>query len=227
MFNNPACKNCQFKSSATKLLNEKEIGKLENNCAEIELKKGDMIFRQGVLSSNIVYLKNGIVKLHIENHYKEQIIKIIKSPAYLGIPTTFDEKYNHYSAAALEKSTACFIDIETFKQFVQNNGNFAYEIIVELCRNEIGLFHRYVNRTQKNTRGRIANTLIFFSEEIYKSNSYKLPLTRSEFGNYVDTTRESVSRILTEFNNDGLINLKGKQVKILSKKHLEMISKTG
>ncbi len=227
MFNSPACKNCQFKSAAAKFLNEDELGNLENNCAEIELKKGDMIFKQGILSSNIVYLKKGIVKFYIEGLYKEQIIKIAKGPIYLGIPTTFDEKYNRYSATAIAKSNACFIDIDTFKEFVQNNGNFAYEIIVELCRNEINLFHKYINRTQKNIRGRVSDALIFFSEIIYESDSYKLPLTRNEFGNYIDTTRESISRILTEFNKEGIINLEGKKIEILNKKQLKMISKNG
>ncbi len=227
MFDNQKCKKCQFKSSATKLLNNEELNKLEQNCSEIELKKGDTIFRQGILSSNIIFLKKGVVKLHIEGQYKEQIIKIAKGPIYLGIPTTFDEKYNRYSATTVEKANACFINIETFKQFVQNNGKFAYEIIVELCRNEINLFHKCISRTQKNARGRIADALIFFSDEIYNNTIFKLPLTRNELGNYVDTTRESVSRILAEFSKEKIIRLKSKKIEILKKKQLELISRTG
>ena len=227
MFDSPACKVCQFQSPATKFLSNEEISKLSQNCSEIRLNKGDIIFKQGILSSNIVYLKKGVVKLHIEGPYKEQTIKITKGPAYLGIPTSFDKKYNRYSATVVEGAEACYINIDTFKQFVQNNGKFAYEIIVELCKNEINLFHKCISRAQKNARGRIADALIFFSEEIYEKDYFKLPMTRDELGNYVDTTRESVSRILAEFNNDGIIELKGKSVEIKNKEQLRLVSKTG
>ncbi len=227
MFNSPACINCQFKSSATKFLNNDELGTLERSCAEIEFKKGDIIFKQGVLSSNIVYLKSGIVKFHIEEIGGEKIVKIAKGPIYLGIPTTFDEKYNRYSVTAVDKASACIIGIDVFRQFVQDNGKFAYEIIVELCRNEINLFGKYISRVQKNARGRIAEALLFFSEEIYNKTTFKLTLTRNEFGDYIDTSRESVSRILSEFNIDGIIKIDGKKIEIINKKQLELIRKTG
>ena len=120
-----------------------------------------------------------------------------------------------------------FIEINTFKQFVQDNGKFAYEIIIELCKDEINLFKKCINKSQKNARGRIADSLLFFKEEIYNDDSFKLPLTRSELGNYVDATRESVSRILTEFNNEKIIKVNGRNVSILNEKLLNVISKTG
>jgi CRP/FNR family transcriptional regulator len=227
MFENPGCSDCVFKSPATKLLTTEEIAQLEQNCAVADLKPGDTIFKQGVFSSNIVYIKHGIVKLHIEGPYKDQIIKIAKGPTYLGLPTTFDEKYYRYSATSVDKTGACFIDKQIFKQFVHKNGDFAYEIIIELCRHELNVFNKCISKSQKNARGRISDALLFFKEEIYGKTAFKLPLTRSEFGNYVDVTRESVSRILTEFHNENIIALNGRQVEILNEKLLRIISKTG
>ncbi len=227
MFDNPSCINCVFKSPATKFLSDNEIIQLEQNCAVAELKPGEKIFKQGVFSSNIIYLKKGIVKLHIEGPYKEQILKITKGPTYLGIPTTFDEKYYRYSATTVEETGVCFINIETFRKFVQENGKFAYEIIIELCKSEISLFKKCINRSQKNARGRIADALLFLKEEIYEESSFRLPLTRNELGDYVNTTRESVSRILNEFHNEKIIKVTGRDISILNEKLLNIISKTG
>jgi len=127
----------------------------------------------------------------------------------------------------LEDVNACFINIETFKSFVQENGKFAYEIILELCKSELDLFKKYMDKSQKNARGRIADALLFFKDEIYETDSYKLPLTRNELGDYVNATRESVSRILTEFHNEKIIDVKGRQISILNEKSLNIISKTG
>lgn len=221
------CENCKIKSSATKKLNSIELENLSNNCAEVNFKHGDIIFTQNAFSSNIIYVKKGLVKLHIAGPSYEQIIKITKAPSYLGIPTTFGDKINQYSATALENTTVCFIDINIFKNFIFKNGGFAYEIIIELCRNEVNTFIRSVNRIQKQVNGRIADALLFFHKNIYGTNEFKLPLSRLELGNLVDASRESVSRILTEFHNEGIIKLKGKMITILKVELLETISKNG
>jgi CRP/FNR family transcriptional regulator len=226
-FDYPGCSSCIFKSPATKMLTNNELAQLEQNCAVAVLNPGEIIFKQGIFSSNIVYIRNGIVKLHLEGPHREQIIKIAKGPTYLGIPTTLDEKFYKYSATVVEKTETCFIDSEAFKLFVQGNGQFAYEIIVQLCNDELNIYKNCISKTQKNTRGRIADAILFFKEEIYESDSFIIPLTRSDLGNYVDATRESVSRILTEFHHESIIKLKGKRVDILNEKLLQLISKTG
>ena len=220
------CNNCELKSSSVRSLSQVEIERLENNCTEAHFRKGENIFKQNAFSSNIIYIKNGLIKIHIEGPQSDQIIKVVKAPSHLGIPTTFNEKINHYSATALSQTSVCFIDIEVFKGFIYKNGKFAYELITELCKNELNSFHRCVNRRQKQIPGRIADALLFF-KNIFEFNEYILPFTRLEFGNFVDTSRESVSRILADFKNDGIINLNGKKVEILNEKLLETISNKG
>lgn len=222
-----ACIECPFKSSAARTLNNEELSELGGNCAQANFKKGNTIFKQGIFSSNIVYLKEGIVQLHMEGPTTDQIIKISKGPTYLGIPTTLDEKYNRYSGTALTEVNACFINIDTFKQFILENGQFAYEIIIDLCKNEVTLFNKCVNRVQKNIRGRVADAILFFANDIFENDSFIIPLTRSELGNFVASTRETISRILTELNGEEIIELKGKSINIKDKKRLEMISRAG
>ena len=221
------CASCEIKSSAAKTLNVNELKIMGEHCSEVNFKKGEVIFKQNALSSNIVYLKKGLVKIHISGPNSEQIIKISKPPTYLGIPTTFDEKINRYSATAIEETTVCFISLDMFKQFIKGNPNFSYEIIVELCKSELNSFNCTVNRAQKNIHGRIADVLIFFYKDIFINKEFRLPLTRSELGSFVDTTRESVSRILTKLHEDKIIHLDGKKIKVLDKERLESISKNG
>ena len=221
------CGSCEVKSPAARRLKTTELAQLGQNCAKALFQKGDVIFKQGALSSNIIYIKEGLVKLHMNGPTHEQIIKISKPPCYLGMPTTFGDKINQYSATAIEETTACFISIETFREFIHMNGDFAYEITLELCRNEVNTFSRCVNRTQKNLHGRIADALLFFSDSIYAGPEFTLPLSRSEFGDFVDASRENVSRILSAFHADGLIEIKGKRIRILDAGLLGAVSRNG
>jgi CRP/FNR family transcriptional regulator len=76
-------------------------------------------------------------------------------------------------------------------------------------------------------RGKIADVLIELSERIYNSDIFKIPLTQEDLGNLVDSSRESVSRVLTEFEKDGIIKLSGKKVEIINKHSLSLISANG
>ncbi|MBN1949999.1 MAG: Crp/Fnr family transcriptional regulator [Bacteroidales bacterium] len=191
------------------------------------LKKGSVLMQQGALSSNIAYLKKGLAKIHIKGPYHEQIIKIIKAPEYLGLPNTFGDKINNYSATVLEDSEVCFIDIDTFKYLLANNEKFAYEIILSLCNNELGSFKKCATRTQKQIRGNVADVLLDMSNRVYDSDDFEIPISREEIANLIDKSRESVSRVLSEFEKDGILKISGKKIEILDKEKLKLIFETG
>ncbi|MDA3818347.1 MAG: Crp/Fnr family transcriptional regulator [Prolixibacteraceae bacterium] len=222
MVNN--CEKCIYKSNAARKLTGSQIYQLSIGCASVALKKGDLLMRQGALSSNIAYLKTGLAKIHITGPYHEQIIKLIKAPTYLGIPNTFGDKINNYSVTVVEPSLVCFIDLATFKNLLAQNDKFAYEIMLMLCNYEIESFRKCAARTQKQIRSNIADVLLDLSNRIYNATSFNIPLSRNEIGNLIDTSRESVSRILSEFESDGVILITGKKVKIIDKKKLQWIS---
>jgi CRP/FNR family transcriptional regulator len=221
------CKDCKFQSPATEVLSESELEVLAKNCAEVQFGKREIIFKQNALSSNIAYLKKGYVKLFMKGASREQILKIVKAPAYLGIPTTIGDKINHYSAMALDDTQVCFIDIRVFTKFLRSNPDFSYEIILNLCRNEIDQFHRCINLTQKQLYGRFAGTLLDMAENLYENNSFQPHLNRIEFADLIGTSRESISRLFTEFSNSGIISYSGKTITILNKSVLESISQKG
>jgi len=221
------CKICAIKSKAATKLSDEEIEKLSFNCALVKFHKGDSLIKQGTFSTNVAYLRSGLAKIHIAGPYHEQIVRIVKAPTYLGLPTTFGDKINQYSVTVIDEAEVCFIDINAFRGLLNSNPEFSYEIMLELCSNELEVYHKCANRTQKQIRGKIADVLLEFSEKLYSTSSFNLPLNQEDIGNLVDSSRESVSRILTEFEKDGIVRFTGKKVEILNKKSLVMISANG
>ncbi len=225
--NTVSCSVCLLKSRAVENLEEKELDILGQNCAEVVFEKGETLFKQNAFSSNIIYLQKGMVKLIIEGPQRTQILRIKKAPCYLGLPTTMGDKINHYSALALETTTACFIDIGAFKQLLRLNTDFSYEIIIELCKNELEQFHRCVNLVQNQIYGRMAVNLLYFADEIYQSDEYDLPLSRNELADLICTSRETVSRLLSDLAEEGVIEIHGKHVRITNKEMLRKIREKG
>ena len=221
------CKGCSFKSDAAKNLNDTEFEILENNSVQVNFKKGEIIIKQNALSLNVAYLRTGIVKLHLQGPTREKILRIVKAPAYIGIPTTFGDKINQFSVTAIEPATVCFIDSTLFTNFIYTNGKFAYEIIAELCRNELNDYQRSASQAQKQITGLVAETLLCLSDKIYESDNFNFPITRSEMGDLIGSSRESVSRVLTEFGNEKIIEINSNEIKILKKDLLKQISDKG
>ena len=221
------CKQCDFKSLAARTLSEMELDGLESGCAKTNFKAGETIVKQNALSTNVAYLKSGLAKVHFSDSQKERIMRIIKAPTYMGLPSNFGNKVNQFSVTAIENCSVCFLDIAAFKKFIYENGDFAYNIILEMSKNELKNFVNCLNNTQKQTTGRIADAILFFFKEIYERPTFTLPISRHDLGNLAGTTRENASRILSQFHNEGIVRIVGRKVTILNEKLLQQISEKG
>lgn len=221
------CTLCDYKSAAAQKLSPEELKNLAPNCITVKFKKGDIIIRQGTYSTNVAFLKKGLVKIHIDGPYHVQVVRIVKPRNYLGLPTTFGDKINQYSVTAIEESEVCFIDISTFRSMLQLNPNFTNQIMLELCKSELESYQKCVNRTQKQIRGKLADVLLDFADNIYHSDTFSINITQEDIGNLVDASRESVSRVMAEFAKDKIISMIGKKISILDRNMLSSISKNG
>ena len=222
-----SCSTCLLKSKAVESLGDDDLNLLGQSCVEVAFEKGETLFKQDALSSNIIYIQTGLVKIIIKGPQRKQILRLKKAPCYLGLPTTMGDKINHYSAVALEHTKACFIDLNVFKSFLRLNTEFSYEIIIELCKNELDQFHRCVKLVQNQVFGRLATNLLYMADEIYESDEFDLPLNRSDMADLVCTSRETVSRLLSNLAEEEIIDIHGKHIKINNKEMLRKISEKG
>ncbi|MFZ4768755.1 MAG: Crp/Fnr family transcriptional regulator [Ferruginibacter sp.] len=221
------CKFCSLKSRASETLTLHELETMEHNCTKIQYKKGDKIIIQGEVTTHLAYIKTGLVKVHVKFQGREKIARIVKAPAYLSLPNTFVDKVNSFSATAIDAVNVCFIDLKIFKQFIYDNGEFAYQIIMDMSKGEIKSYYSLLHQTPKQNRGRVADALLFFKNEIYESNSFKLPIGRQEFADLIHIVRESASRILSEFQREKILAIKGTTITILEETTLQQISENG
>ncbi len=187
-----------------------------------------MIFKQDSPASYIIFVKKGIVKEHMTGpNKKEQILKIVKGPAFLRIASKLKYNNNSYSATAITPCTICFINIHAFKELLTSNPTFCYQVLISICEDGLYCFDKFVNQTQKQVPGRLAEALLFFSEQIFNSDTFIFPITKSELADLIGSTRESVTRVLSALKHENIVGLNGKTVKIKNLSLLKQISKTG
>ena len=225
---NSRCQDCVDKSCATEKLVANELDLITNNRYISEIKRNTNILNAGSPVSHIIYLRSGLVKEYlIKPDSKEQILQIVMPHSYLGLTSLFGDNINHFSYSALTDLRVCYIDIDVFTQLVKRNGNFAFEILTSVGRENLNNFRRFIAQSNKRTYGRIADMLIYFSKVVFSSSRFQIPLSRREIADMVGTSRESAGRVLSKFNAEGLVRISGKKVVINDLKKLEKISKFG
>lgn len=211
------------------MLDNSELCTLEEGCSKIQYEKGELIFKEGGPVQHIIYIRKGFVKLVKKGvGGKDFILSISKKGSYLGIQNLDESiKTNYFSAITLTKSEVCFIDRHCFSNLLKQNGEFALKVLSTVFSDEMNYFDRLVKNVQQQLPGRLANTISYFSKEVYGKNSFALNLTQTEIAALIGTSRESVSRILKEFQDMGIITLKNNVLTILNEKRLEEIKLKG
>ena len=78
----------------------------------------------------------------------------------------------------------------------------------------------------KHLKGRVP-LLMYFSQDVYFSPEFDLPLSRKEMAEYVGMTTENVIRTLSEFRRDGILKIYGKTIQIVNMDMLKSIAEFG
>lgn len=205
-----------------------QLDELGNNCRTIPLEKGETILHEGSFTSHVIYLRNGLIKETMRGvDKKEQIFRIIKGKTYLGMSSLFGDTVNHFSYKALTDLEVCHIEIGTFKKLMLENAEFTYKIMSSLCKENLHSYDKLLKQGQKKIFGRLADALLFFSEDIFESTKFTLPLTQQEIANFIGTSRETTARGLSNFKQNKLITLNNSEVEILDINSLKQVSKNG
>ena len=106
-------------------------------------------------------------------------------------------------------------------------GLYAFQMMQQFSSQGMELLNKLIYFPQKQIPGRMAEVLLFFSSEIYGNDHFALPLSRQELADLVYSTKESVSRTLTEFKNDKMIEIEDRNITLLSIDLLKILSKLG
>ncbi|MCD6091595.1 MAG: Crp/Fnr family transcriptional regulator [Bacteroidales bacterium] len=189
------------------------------------MKTGDLLIKQGDTIKDFIYLKEGLVKLYRKSEQGQtQIISFGKPYDFVSLLSVFsDEKYN-YSVSALEDSVACLFDLNEIKALIKSNGEFALHLIQTQNRASDRIIMNSLDLLQKRLYGRVANVLLYFSDEVYKSDEFELPISRKEMAQFIGMSIENVIRAISAFRKDKIIQVYGKDLSILDKKRLKQMN---
>jgi CRP/FNR family transcriptional regulator len=209
------------------LLSKEELKRIDDHKFEVKFRKGEIIRKQGTFLSHVISIKSGLAKLYIEGlNGRNLILRIVKASNYIGGPGMYFDQRHHYSVIALVDLSACFIDMQVFKDILHTNPEFAAEFMKEFSKNMLSTYDRLISLTQKNNTGRMAEALVYLANEIFESHRFDPLITKTDLAELTGMARDSSVKILREFKDDGLIDT-NKGIEIINMPGLMKISEFG
>ncbi len=204
-------------------LKEEEIKQLLR--VKIEFKKGETIFKQGGIASYIILLSSGLSKNYVEGNFDKGFnFKIIKPISFVGLSSAYGKSVYAFSGSALTKCEAYLIDIQIFRSIMSRNHSFANRILNWYCDTTQSHLKRMSSIANKQALGRLAETLLYLSDEIFNGKIVTTNVSRKDIAELAAMSTESAVRFLSDLKKDKIIDITSNSIEIKKRDVVRLIS---
>lgn len=186
------------------------------------LRDGETLFVKGDEIKGVYFIKNGFIKIEsIGRGGRPLILRIVGKGAILGSRINMNEKHKQHTFSAVAGSNVdyCYVPNIVFKNIVAKSDNLKQEIINQSIDELHYAEMKAVNLAIKNVRENLAEALLMLAE-VYKyeggGQSFKINFQRQDIADLIGTTKEQVSKIIKDFENEGLIKCTAKKFHFLN-----------
>jgi CRP-like cAMP-binding protein len=219
-----------FAKIALKFLQEEDFKKLERSSVQLKFKKGETILKQGHQPTHIAFLQSGIVKFNFMSdvNQKNIILTLVSAPRILGGANMFYKKDNNlFSIIAVEDSDVILIESDVLLEIMKMNGIYSialFQLVSDMFKRAI---LNFISVANKQKESRIADVILYLSEELYGNTCFQLSLTRKELAEFACCSVENVIMTLSRWQTEGILSISGKTLTIINLEKLKYISNLG
>ncbi len=223
-----SCEHCIIKdANELGYLVFEELEEFTRSKVTLNIKKGENIVSEGHVMNGVYCLKSGKCKLtKLNSNGKNQIIKFLNQGKIIGHRSVLSDEPSGLTITALEDMEVCFIPKSKIMEAIDSNPKFSIQLMKNISHQLNEANTAISNMAQKSVKERLANMLIqlhdTFGED--EEGNINIKLTREEISNTIGTATESAIRLLSKMKEDGVLEIKGRRIKILNKQMLSHIA---
>ena len=175
------------------------------------------IYTEGDEPTRLYFVQTGRVKTSKTTAAgKELITGFYQAGEFFGYQALLEHAPYHDSAVAVEESTLRYIPAEEFTDLLLRNAEVSQQFIRLLAGREREREQQLVEMAYHSLRRRVADALL----RLYQPGELPLQLAREDLAAVVGTAPESLSRTLSEFRQDGLLEVTPKYIRVLQPERL-------
>ncbi len=192
------------------------------------LQKGEYLYRSGDVFQSVFKVHSGTIKtINITSDGQEQVTGFYLAGEILGLDGLADNVHTN-SAIALETSAVCEIPFSSLEELSLKIPTLQHHFFQLMSREIIGDQKLMTMLSKNSADERVATLLLSISTRNHRRHlsalDFRLPMSRSDIGNYLGLTIETVSRVLSRFQKNGLLSVDKKDITIVDMDELKNIA---
>jgi len=185
-------------------------------------KKKSILFSEGDSPQFLYFVKSGSIKIAKEHaEGKELITNIYKTGDFFGFESLMENIPFEESCVAMDDSELILIPKNDFLILISSNEDVAAGFISMLCKKVAAKESQLLNLAYNSVRQRTAEALLKVS--LSSDPNLIICVSREDLANIAGTASESVTRILSDFKEEGLIEIESSKIKIVQRAKLEKV----
>jgi len=207
-------------------LSETAVRKLNQIKSTAVYPPSAMLFTQGQQPRGVFVLCSGKAKLSTSSKAgKTLIIKVSQAGDVLGLNATISNQPYEVTAEMVEPGQANFIPRDLLLAFLREHGEVALRVAEQLSLNYYAAYEEIRTLGLTNSPAeKFAKLLLSWYPKEARVNGQaqiRMTMTQEEIAEMIGTTRETVSRLFSEFKKKQLLQVKGSNLVIPNKTALE------
>lgn len=204
-------------------LQDSEIQSLAAGTREIELAKGQMLFQKGYVLDGFYVVVDGQIKLAFSSAQgNEKVVALVGSGQCFGEAIMFLEMSSPVFAQALADSRVLYIAKQGLFAAINGDSAFACRMLAGLSMRLHSLIQDVEDYSLRSSTQRVIGFLLQLVGVTAKSAAEcELPASKHVIASRLNLTPETLSRILHNLTELGLIAVKGKKITVLDAERLK------
>jgi CRP/FNR family transcriptional regulator len=191
------------------------------------LHRGDFLFRTGDRFRSLYVVKTGSIKTFAPSpEGGEQVLGFHLPGEIIGLDA-IDTEAHACSAKVLETSAICEIPFSRLEELSASIPSLQHQMFRLLSKEISHDTDMLLLLGKKNAEERLAAFLVSLSRRLAKRGlsptDFYLSMSRHEIGNYLGLAVETVSRLFTRFQDEGLLRVDRKHVELIDLDSLEAL----
>ena len=188
---------------------------------------GQMLFKKGDPGTSLMAILAGRVKISTLSADGEEVVLNILGPGQVfGEIALLDGKARTANATAIETSELVALDRGDFLPFLEQHSEIATRLIAVLCERLRWVSDIYDDVVFINVPARLAKKLLILAREFGVETSggaieINIQLSQTDLGKMMGKTRESVNKVMREWQDRGLIRVENGYIKLLQPDAIE------
>jgi len=188
------------------------------------IKKKQIVYYEGDPASGIYLVINGKVKtFKLSEDGRELLTGMYSHEEYFGITSILLSAPYAETAEAMEDSTVCMLPKDMMDDLLSRYPDVARQFIHIISNNLQDKEEQLLQLAYHSVRKRMAEVLIRLCKQETEGEELVLRVSRDNLAAMAGMATETVSRILSDFKEEGIIERKGSQIVILDQNKLKQM----